>query len=233
MLVGSETQPGRGRGRPIGSDSAETRARILRAAREVIIERGYEAATFQAIAHRAGFSRPTMHYYFHTKEQVYEHLLQEAYSMVSDCIDVAKRENTMIRQLSAFVTAAQKSDLADGSLMRFIITSRLELHRRPGLRDGNPPATAAVVDFYTWMVDDAVRRGEMAADIDRDAVANMLFAMFWGVGFFAGFVHQREQVMAVAKQLRTLFTCGLLEPAHDARHQLRAVAGATTGPEGM
>jgi len=41
---------GRGRGRPVGADSAETRARILRAAREVINERGYEAANFQAIA---------------------------------------------------------------------------------------------------------------------------------------------------------------------------------------
>jgi AcrR family transcriptional regulator len=33
-----------------------------RAAREVINERGYEAANFQAIASRAGLSRPTMHY---------------------------------------------------------------------------------------------------------------------------------------------------------------------------
>jgi AcrR family transcriptional regulator len=50
----------------------------LRAAREVINERGYEAATFQAIAQRAGFSRPTMHYYFHTKEQVLDGLRCDA-----------------------------------------------------------------------------------------------------------------------------------------------------------
>lgn len=217
----------------MGSDSTETRARILRAARLVIIERGYEAATFQAIAQRAGFSRPTMHYYFHTKEQVYESLLQEAYSMVSDCIEVAKQENTMIRQLTAFVTAARKSDLADGSMMRFIISSRLELHRHKGLRGGNPPATKAVVDFYTWMVDDAVARGEIDADIDRKSVVDMLFAMFWGVGFFAGFVHRQDQVTAVAKQLRTLFTGGLLESASPDRDRLGVVAAAATGRNGM
>ncbi|MCT7659847.1 TetR/AcrR family transcriptional regulator [Mycobacterium deserti] len=231
--MGSDLQPGRGRGRPVGSDSAETRATILRAAREVIIERGYEAATFQAIAQRAGFSRPTMHYYFNTKEQVYECLLQEAYSMVSDCIAIAQRENTMLKQLSAFVTAAQRSDLKDGSTMRFIITSRMELHRNPGLRGGNTPATRAVAEFYAWMVDDAIRRGEISADIERDAVVNMLFAMFWGMGFFAGFVHGRDDVMAVAKQLHKLFTHGLLESTQYDRYPLGAVAGGASGPDGM
>jgi len=100
---------GRGRGRPIGSDSAETRARILRAAREVINERGYDAANFQAIASRAGLSRPTMHYYFHTREEIYDRLVAETYSIVVDCIARANREDTLLDQLSAFVTAAYRS----------------------------------------------------------------------------------------------------------------------------
>ena len=54
----------------MGADSAETRSRILRPARDVINEHGYEAANFQAIASRAGLSRPTMHYYFHTREAI-------------------------------------------------------------------------------------------------------------------------------------------------------------------
>ena len=87
-----DTRPepaGRGRGRPIGSDCGETRAGILRAARDVINDRGYEAATFQAIAERAGLSRPTMHYYFHTREEIYDSLVQEASSIVADCINEA------------------------------------------------------------------------------------------------------------------------------------------------
>jgi gamma-glutamyltranspeptidase / glutathione hydrolase len=43
---------GRLRGRPVGSDSAETRASILRAAREVITERGYAKRTPLAAWHR-------------------------------------------------------------------------------------------------------------------------------------------------------------------------------------
>ena len=119
----------------MGADSAETRARILRAAREVINERGYEAANFQAIASRAGLSRPTMHYYFHTREEIYDRLVAEAYSIVADCIARAKREDTLLDQLSAFVTAAYRSGLVDSSMMRFTMMARLEFHRSPSLRE--------------------------------------------------------------------------------------------------
>jgi AcrR family transcriptional regulator len=226
-----EMQTGRGRGRPVGSDSAETRASILRAAREVIIERGYEAATFQAIAQRAGFSRPTMHYYFHTKDQIYASLLHEAYSLVSECIAMARKEDTLLKQLSAFVAAAQRCELADLSMMRFIIASRVELHRHPDLRGGHPPATEAVVEFYRWMVDDAMRRGEIPRDIDTAAVVDMLFAMFWGMGFFVGFVHARDTISGIAKQLRKLLVHGLLESPRQecVPMETAAVAPGTSG----
>jgi AcrR family transcriptional regulator len=219
---------GRGRGRPVGSDSTETRAGFLRAAREVITERGYEAATFQAIAQRAGFSRPTMHYYFHTKEQLYHSLQRESYSAVSDCIAQAQRQDTLLKQLATFVAAAQQLDKSDGSMMRFIIASRLELHGNPTLRGTSAPAADAVGAFYAWMVDDAIRRGELPDDIDAPAVVNMLFAMFWGMGFFAGFVHQPEDVAIIAKQLHRMFVRGLLESAETDRPSTEAPRARAT-----
>ena len=211
MASGNQPVPlGRGRGRPVGSDSAETRAAILRAAREVINERGYEAATFQAIAQRAGFSRPTMHYYFHTKDEIYEQLQQEAYSVVAECIASAQRENSLFRQLSAFVVAARGSDLSDGSMLRFIITSRLEQHRCPSLRGTTTAVSEAVAAFYHHSVDEAIARGEIPADADAKAVVDMLYAMFWGMGFFAGFVQSSAEPMDIAKQLNRMFRKGLL-----------------------
>jgi AcrR family transcriptional regulator len=201
---------GRGRGRPVGSDSAETRAAILRAALHVINERGYEAATFQVIALRAGFSRPTMHYYFHTKEEIYETLQQEAYSIVADCIAAALQESSLLEQLTTFVAAAQRSDMSDGSMLRFIVTSRFEQHRCPSLRGSSTPVSDAVAGFYARIVDEAIARGELPADADANAVVDMLYAMFWGMGFFAGFVHNPEDLHSIAKQLDRMFRKGLL-----------------------
>src|SRR6476620_5165606 len=202
---------GRGRGRPVGADSAETRARILRAARDVINERGYEAANFQAIASRAGLSRPTMHYYFHTREEIYDCLVAEAYSVVADCIAQAKCEDTLLNQLSAFVAAAYRSGFTDRAMMRFTVTARLESHRSPSLRQNSGPVIAAVHAFYTSVVDDAIVRGEITADTDAAAVLSMLLAMFLGMGFYAGFIVDQNDMSMIAKQLHRLLANGLLD----------------------
>jgi AcrR family transcriptional regulator len=220
LLVGSDEEllpPGRGRGRPVGADSAETRARILRAARDVINERGYEAANFQAIASRAGLSRPTMHYYFHTREEIYDCLVAEAYSVVADCIARAKREDTLLKQMSAFVTSAYRSGFTDRSIMRFSVTARLEFHRSPSLRDNPGPVISAVQDFYASVVDDAIARGEIPSDTDAPAVVSMLLAMFLGMGFYAGFIVDQNDMTVIAKQLHSLMAHGLLDQQKNGR----------------
>ena len=195
----------------MGADSAETRARILRAAREVINERGYEAANFQAIASRAGLSRPTMHYYFHTREEIYDCLVAEAYSIVADCIAQAKREDTLLKQLSTFVAATHRSGFADRSMMQFIITARLEFHRSPSLR-GSPgpwsPRCRSSTRRWSTMRsrEERFRTTPIAA-----AVVNMLLAMFLGMGFYAGFIVDSNDMPVIAKQLHQLMTHGLLD----------------------
>ncbi|BBY83892.1 helix-turn-helix transcriptional regulator [Mycolicibacterium pulveris] len=183
----------------------------------MINERGYEAATFQAIAQRAGFSRPTMHYYFETKEQIYDELTREAHAVIVECIDAAKREQSLLKQLAAFVSAASRRDTSDGSVTRFIVASRLEQHRNPTLRGANSPVADAVDGFYRWLVDDGIRRGEIPDDIDADAVADMLSAMCWGMGFFASFAHRPDETQKIAKQLHLLLVGGLLDDASRTR----------------
>jgi AcrR family transcriptional regulator len=201
----------RGRGRPIGSDSAETRAGILRAARDVINDRGYEAATFQAIAERAGLSRPTMHYYFHTREEIYDSLVKEASSIVADCINEARRADTLLGQLTSFVTSASQLGFAELSMMRFIIIARLEFHRSPSLRQGDGPVVSAMEAFYTSMIEDAIGRGEIPADGDTAAIVGMLLGMFLGIGFYAGFIVDGADPKIIAKQLYKLMVRGLLD----------------------
>lgn len=212
MASGIRLRPaGRGRGRPIGSDSAETRARILRAAREIINERGYRAASFQAIADRADLSRPTMHYYFGSREEIYHSLVQEAQSIIAECIEQSRREDSLLKQLSAFMCAAYRLNFEDRAMMRFIITTRLEYHRLPSLRTGVNQTVGTVGEYFRAMVEAAIERREIPADIDAAAVANMLLAMSWGMGFYTGFVDDDDDVLAIAKQLHTLFLDGLLK----------------------
>src|SRR3954453_16546337 len=100
----------RRRGRPVNSDSAETRSRILMAARQVIIERGYQAATFQAIAVAAGLRRPTLPYYFASREAVYETPVSESSGFIAEVIAKAQRPSPHVEQFAALVTAIHEAD---------------------------------------------------------------------------------------------------------------------------
>ncbi|MFJ7075827.1 TetR family transcriptional regulator [Streptomyces sp. NPDC098781] len=74
----SDTSAGRRRGRPPRTESADTRDRILDAAREEFAERGYEKTSVRGIAKAAGVDSALVHHYFGTKEQVFEAAVEVA-----------------------------------------------------------------------------------------------------------------------------------------------------------
>jgi AcrR family transcriptional regulator len=197
----------RRRGRPTGSDSAETRNRILRAARQVISERGYHAATFQAIAVAADLSRPTLHYYFDSREQIYAMLVDEAGDVMAECIDAARRKDTLIEQLATLVSGMLEVDRLDRSRLAFLVSARLESTRNPILKLG---ASSALLSFLESLLSDAKSRGELAADTFVTPIADMLHAVLWGVGLHAGFIDSQAGLGSITKQLTQLLSHGLL-----------------------
>lgn len=197
----------RRRGRPVGSDSAETRNRILQAARQVIIERGYQAATFQAIALTAELSRPTLHYYFANREEIYQTLVAEARSVISESIVRAQRQETLVAQLSALVAAITEADRRDRSTVAFLVSARLEASRNPELRDDG---SADLRVFLKKLITDAAARGELHSGTDPEAVVDMVQSMLWGIGVYSGFVDDAADMQLITRQLIRLFSHGLL-----------------------
>ena len=68
------------RGRPPRTESADTRDRILAAAREEFSERGFEKTSVRGIAKAAGVDSALVHHYFGTKEQVFEAAIEVAFA---------------------------------------------------------------------------------------------------------------------------------------------------------
>lgn len=208
-LNGHAPPAGRRRGRPVGSDSAETRNRILRAARRVINERGYHAATFQAIAVAAELSRPTLHYYFASREDIFDALMADASGVLADCIATAQRHDHLVDQLSALVLALQEVEMRDRSTVAFLVSARLEASRNPELRYDRG---ADVRGYLATLVEAACDRGELPAHVSAKAVVDMLDSMLWGMGFYAGFVADSANMREITRQLNKVFSHGLLGP---------------------
>ncbi len=95
-------------------------------------------------------------------------------------------------------------------MLQFVITARLESDRSPSLRGSPAPVVSAIQEFYGSMVEDAIARAEIPDDTDPAAVVNMLLAMFLGMGFYAGFIVDSNNMPVIAKQLHQLMTHGLL-----------------------
>ena len=102
---------------------------IMRAARDIIAERGYQAASFQQIAQRAGVSRPTLHYYFATREDLYDKLLSDVRERIQACAATALAEGSLLGQLAAFTVELGRLGEAEPALMKLVMTARIDHHR--------------------------------------------------------------------------------------------------------
>lgn len=195
----------RGPGRPPAAKAAETRERIIGAAREVFSELGYDAATFQAIAIRADLTRPAINHYFASKQVLWREVVEQTNAAVVSAGKArAQGEAGLLRRLSAYFTAAMQADSEDRSGAAFLVTSVLESQRHPELAGDEHDSLKNSREFVTWAVEDAVKLGELSTDTDVTSTVEMLVAVMWGMGFYAGFVGTHEELKAVVHNIELL-----------------------------
>ncbi|MCX5170672.1 TetR/AcrR family transcriptional regulator [Streptomyces antibioticus] len=82
--TGAGRPAARRRGRPPRAESAETRDRILAAAREQFSERGYDKTSVRGIAKAAGVDSALVHHYFGTKDLIFEAAVEGVVGTVLD-----------------------------------------------------------------------------------------------------------------------------------------------------
>lgn len=194
-----------GPGRPPATKSDETRRRIVSAARQVFSERGYDGATFQAIAVRADLTRPAINHYFASKRVLYREVVDQTNELVVTAgIERARRETTLLRRLAAFITVAMEADEKNPSTAAFLATAVLESQRHPELGRSENDPVAGSRKFLIWAVHDAVERGELTAGIQVAPLAEALLLVLCGVGFYAGFVGSYREMADIIAALRQL-----------------------------
>ncbi len=176
----------------------------------VFSERGYAAATFQAIAVRADLTRPAINHYFANKQMLYLEVVEQTNTLiVAAAVERAQQETTLIDRLSEFIAAAARYDSEHPSSAAFLLTAVLESRRHPELCRTEADSLRTTREFLTRAIDEAVGNGELAADTDVVSLTEMLLAVLCGVGFYAGFVGSRQQMLAVTAQLQQLMAGNL------------------------
>ncbi|WP_332102255.1 TetR family transcriptional regulator C-terminal domain-containing protein [Mycobacterium xenopi] len=135
---------------------------------------------------------------------LYLEVLEQTSDLLAASIRRAERETTLPRRLSTFIAATTDTDAQDRSAAAFLITSVLESRRHPELRAVETDLLRSTRAFLNRVLDDAIRRGEVATEADSASLTEMLVALLCGVVFYAGYVGQGEELDAVTRQLERL-----------------------------
>ncbi|OBH85537.1 TetR family transcriptional regulator [Mycobacterium scrofulaceum] len=192
-------------GRPPAAKADETRQRIMQAARLVFSERGYDGATFQAIAARADLTRPAINHYFSSKRVLYRELLEQTNeAIIGAGIREAQRETTLAGQLTAFISAAVRANSENPAGSALIISGVLESQRHPEWRTNDNDSVRICREFLVRVVNDAMERGEVPADVDAPALIEALLVLMCGVGLYAGFVQGPDALLSITGMMRRL-----------------------------
>lgn len=185
----------------------------MEAARLVFSERGYDGATFQAIAARADLTRPAINHYFSSKRMLYREVLDDTNERVLGAgIEQAQRETTLVARLTAFISTAVNANSENSAGSALLITSILESQRHPELNGTENDSVRISRQFLTRVVNDAIERGEVSADVQAPALIETLLVVLCGVGLYAGYVQSYQEMLAVTGMLQKLLEGALWRP---------------------
>ena len=90
------------RGRPKGGDSAQTKRKILDAARLEFAANGYDGASIMAIATSVGIAPSAVYHYFQSKENLYKDVFEQTSNAIWDSVTPSEEATTLfdaMRQL--------------------------------------------------------------------------------------------------------------------------------------
>jgi AcrR family transcriptional regulator len=199
----------RGPGRPPGVDGADTRRRILHSARLVFSQCGFDRASLKDIAEAAGLTRNAIANYFPGKAELhaaaFASIQQDAVTQI--LAEASAVDGPVDRRIFAVFDSAIALHQVDPTFVRFLISSSVDAAHHPELRA--PRQHADVRGYLRDTLAAAVERGELAADTDVAATAQVFADLLWGLAMDIGFLSDPARVPATLAALDRLIGAAL------------------------
>jgi TetR/AcrR family transcriptional regulator len=146
--------------RAMGRKRRQNEAKILAAAETVFAERGFAAATTSAIARLAGMPKANLHYYFRTKEALYDRVLDEILRLWIDTAEAIRPEADPKAALSDYIAA--KFDFSRRRPQASKVFANEVLHGAPRIRRRLSGDLKAWLEAKCAVIEGWVAAGRMA-----------------------------------------------------------------------
>src|SRR6188768_4190171 len=157
---------------------------ILEAARKEFEEKGFNGARMQSIADLAGISKPSLHYYYRSKENLFQKIFDRAFEEYIPLIQTWTNDSlTWEEKIKVFISALLKS--THEGYMLFLIR---EINRNPNLLEERLKAKPKSQNKLVAYFEDAMSRNEM-----RKTDPRVLFMMIHSICSFPALNSQMFQ----------------------------------------
>lgn len=198
---------------------ARIEANIRRAAEEVFAEMGFEGASTSLIAKRAGLPKANLHYYFKTKNDLYQFVLRDIIELWLNTAQEIQPDADPATALAHYI--AQKIDLARDRPIASRVFANEVLHGAPRFDEFMKRDLKDWVERKAAIIDGWVAQGRM----DQVDPKHLFFMIWATTQTYADFAVQIAAVLgrreltesdyrAAAQQATKIILkgCGLSEP---------------------
>jgi AcrR family transcriptional regulator len=175
-MTNTPTSPLRGKPRARGPLSsgrgADSRAQILAAAQELLLEDGVEGLSMRKLSERCGYTAPTIYHHFGDKAGLVAAAVEQRFRQVHDLLMAIPREGDPARYLDAVARAFVRFALENPEHYRLLTM--------PGIEPGSVPSAEAAREVVKEALAELAREGTLATN-DIDAAYETTWAMLHGV----------------------------------------------------
>lgn len=151
----------------------DTEQQILKAARKVFIEKGLDGARMQEIADEAGINKALLHYYFRSKDKLFEMIFQEELGkFFPKMVTLMSSEDISLEdKIRTFVSNYISTFISNPFLPSFIIK---EVHRDPENLKSFFVKSGLDVNMIKLVITNLAKQLNMSFEETRHFMINMI-----------------------------------------------------------
>lgn len=149
-----------------------TEQKILEAARTVFTHKGLEGARMQEIADEAGINKALLHYYYRSKDRLFEGVFKEAfYTMVPSIIELLKSEKPLFEKITLFVDNYIDVFIKNPFIPGFVLH---ELSRNPQRIIDLISNMGVMPELFIVQINGEIEKGNIRPIDPKNLITNML-----------------------------------------------------------
>ncbi len=123
------------RGRPAGTDSEQTKEKIINAARLEFAANGYDGASITSIARNVGIAPSAIYHYFQSKEKLYTEVFKQTSSTIWDSVTPSGEAKTLFEAMTDLLDNSRQISTDLPSYSDFLASLPIEAKMHPEFSD--------------------------------------------------------------------------------------------------